>query len=133
MGTATRPTNDLREHHHPRGAPLRLPDLHVVEGVRELLRVRPVAVSEARVIGRDKVTPIGKPGEERLEHPRGRWKSVQEQNRRRFSWSSLSVEDGDPINLCCAIKGRVFQGKFLSLRSSERQNDASIASAPHAM
>ena len=42
----------------------------VVEGVRELLRVGPVAVSEARVIGRDQVIVIGKPGEERREHPR---------------------------------------------------------------
>ncbi len=42
----------------------------VIERIRELFRVRPVAVSEARVIGRDKVRAIGKPGEERLEHPR---------------------------------------------------------------
>jgi len=42
----------------------------VVEGAIELFRVRPVAMSEARVIGRDKVITIGKPGEERLEHPR---------------------------------------------------------------
>ena len=28
------------------------------------------AVSETRVIGRDKVIVIGKPGEQRLEHPR---------------------------------------------------------------
>src|SRR5262249_2084647 len=41
----------------------------VVEGVIELLRVRPVAVSEARVIGRDKVITIRESGEERLEHP----------------------------------------------------------------
>ena len=39
----------------------------VVERIIEQLRVRPVAVSEARVIGRDKVITIGKPGEERLE------------------------------------------------------------------
>ena len=42
----------------------------VVERIIEPLRVRPFAVSEARVIGRDKVITIGKPGEERLEHPR---------------------------------------------------------------
>src|SRR5579871_5924703 len=42
----------------------------VIEGVRELFRVRPVAVTEAWVIGRDKVIAIGKTGEERLEHSR---------------------------------------------------------------
>jgi len=42
----------------------------VVERIGEFLRVRPIAVSEARVIGRDQVIAIGKPGEERLEHPR---------------------------------------------------------------
>ena len=42
----------------------------VIERIFEPLRVRPVAVSEARVIGRDEVIAIGKPGEERLEHPR---------------------------------------------------------------
>ena len=42
----------------------------VIERVREFLRIRPVAVSEAGVIGRDQVIAIGQPGEERLEHPR---------------------------------------------------------------
>ena len=42
----------------------------VIKRIRELFRVRPVAVSEAGVIGRDKVIAIGEPGEERLEHPR---------------------------------------------------------------
>ncbi len=42
----------------------------VIERIRKGFRVRPVAVSEARVIGRDQVIAIGKPGEERLEHPR---------------------------------------------------------------
>ena len=41
----------------------------VIERIREVFRVRPVAVSEARVIGRDEMIAIGKPGEERLEHP----------------------------------------------------------------
>ena len=44
----------------------------MIERVREFFRVGPVAVSEAGVIGRDKVIVIGKPGKERLEHPRGR-------------------------------------------------------------
>ena len=42
----------------------------VIECICEFFRVRPVAVSEARIIGRDKVIAIGKPGEERFEHPR---------------------------------------------------------------
>ena len=42
----------------------------VIERVREFLRVGPVAMSKARVIGRDQVIVIGKAGEERLEHSR---------------------------------------------------------------
>ncbi len=42
----------------------------VIERIRELFGVRPVAVSEARVIRRNQVIAIGEPGEEWLEHPR---------------------------------------------------------------
>ena len=42
----------------------------VVERVRELFRIRPVAVSEARIVGCDHVVAIGKSREERLEHSR---------------------------------------------------------------
>ena len=87
----------------------------VIERIREFFRVRPVAVSEARVIGRDQVIAIGKPREERLEHPRGRGKSVQQQKRRRVFRAGLSVKDGEPIDLYRAIKSRVFHGTFLSL------------------
>jgi hypothetical protein len=40
----------------------------VIERVREFFQIRPVAVPEAGVIGRDKVIAVGKPGEQRLEH-----------------------------------------------------------------
>ena len=72
-------------------------------------------MSEARVIGRDKVIAIGKPGEERLEHPRRRGKSVQQEKRRRVFRAGLSVKDGEPIYLYRAIKSRVFHGTFLSV------------------
>ena len=49
----------------------------VIEGIREPIGVRPVTVSEAWVIRRDKMIMIGKSSEERLKHPRGRGKSVQ--------------------------------------------------------
>ncbi len=42
----------------------------VIEGVCEFFGVGPVAVSEARVIGRDQVIAIGEPDEERIEHAR---------------------------------------------------------------
>jgi len=42
----------------------------VIERIREGFRVGPVAVSEARVVGRDKVIAVGQPAEESLEHPR---------------------------------------------------------------
>jgi len=42
----------------------------VIERIRELFRLRPVAVAEARVVGGHQVATIGQPGKERLEHPR---------------------------------------------------------------
>src|SRR5207237_3698017 len=56
----------------------------VIERIREFLRIRPIAVSEARVIGRHKVIAIRKPGEERLEHSRGRRKSMEKEDRWRI-------------------------------------------------
>jgi hypothetical protein len=79
-----------------------------IERIRELVRVRPVALPEARVIGREKVVAIGKPGEERLEHARGRGKSVQQEKRRRVFRAGLSAKDGETIYLCRAITSRVF-------------------------
>src|SRR5260370_8436739 len=89
---------------------------YVVERVRELFRVWPVAVSEAGIIRRDKVVAIGKLGEERIEHPRGRRKSVQQKKCRRVFRTGSSVQDGESINLYRAINRRGFQTPFLSLR-----------------
>jgi len=71
-------------------------------------------MAEAWVIGRDKVISIGEPSEERLEHPRRRGKSVQQEKRRRVFRAGLSVKDGVPVYLYGAIKSRVFHGTFLS-------------------
>src|SRR5439155_12236370 len=92
----------------------------VIERIREFFWVRPVAVPKARVIRRDEVITIGKPGEQRLEHPRRRWQSVQKENRRRILRASLSIKDREPIYLCRAIKSRVFHGTFLSLGLGEQ-------------
>ena len=88
----------------------------VIERVRELFRVRPVAVSEAGIIRRDKAVAIGQLGGKRIEHPRGRRKSVQQKKRRRVFRTGFSVKDGESIYLYRAINSRVFQGAFLSLR-----------------
>jgi hypothetical protein len=40
----------------------------VIECICEALRVGPIAVSKARVIGRDEVIEIGQTAQERLEH-----------------------------------------------------------------
>jgi hypothetical protein len=85
-----------------------------IERVRELFWVRPVAVSEARVIGRNKVIAIRKPGEERLEHSRRRGQAVQQEKRRPVLRARLSVKDGETVDLCGAIKSRVFHEGFLS-------------------
>ena len=87
----------------------------VVERIRECFRVRPVAVPEARIIGRHQVIAIGKPCEERLEHPRRRWQSVQQQNRRRIFRPGLSVEDRESVDLssCDTDVGYVTGCSFL--------------------
>src|ERR1700691_3657964 len=87
----------------------------MIEGIRELFRIRPIAVSEARVIGRDQVIAIGKPSEERLEHSRRRGKSVQQENRRCVLRACFSVKNREPIDLYRAIKSRVLHGTFLSV------------------
>ena len=92
----------------------------VIERVGELLRVRPVAVAKARVVGRDEVIAIGKPGEERLEHPRGRRKSVQQQKRWRVLRPGLPVKDRETVDLFRAIDSLVIHGMFPSLGSSPR-------------
>src|SRR5882724_13212582 len=63
-----------------------------IERIREFFRIRPITVSEARIIGRDKVKAIGKPGEERLEHPRRRRKSVEQEYRWPGFWPGFSVK-----------------------------------------
>src|SRR6476659_9329854 len=86
----------------------------VIEGIREFFRVRPVALSEARVIWRDKMILIRKPGKERLKHSRCRGKSVEQEKRRRLFRTGFSIKDGEPIYLDRAIRGRVFHRAFLS-------------------
>src|SRR5580692_851361 len=58
---------------------------------------------------------IGKTGEERLEHARGRREPVQQEKRRRVFRTGLSVKDGEPIYLYRAIKSWALHGTFLSL------------------
>jgi len=69
----------------------------VIERVRELFRVGPVAVTEAWVIGRDQVVPTRKPGEERLEHPRRRGKTMQQEQHRPVFRAGLSIKNRKPI------------------------------------
>src|SRR5437762_12603438 len=78
----------------------------MIEGVRELLRIWPVTVSEARVVGRDKVIVIRESSEEWLEHPRRRRGSVQQEERRRVLRACFPIKDGEPIDLYRAIGGR---------------------------
>src|SRR5207253_8428918 len=68
----------------------------VIERIREFLRIRPVAVSEAWVIRRNQVIATGKPREERLELPRRTCKSVQQEKHRPVFRAGLSIKDGEP-------------------------------------
>ena len=79
----------------------------MVEGICEFPRVRPVTVSETGVIRRYQVVAIGKPCEKRFEHPRRRWKSVEQENRSCIFRPSLSIEDGQAVDPYCAVKGGI--------------------------
>src|SRR5579863_1897476 len=75
----------------------------VVECICELLRVRPVTVTEAGIIRRYQTIAIGQAREERLKHPRRRGKSVQQQKRFCIFRPGLSVEDRKAVDLNGAI------------------------------
>jgi hypothetical protein len=62
-------------------------------GVSELFGIRPIAVSEARVVRSDHAIAIGEAGEKRLEHSRRRRQTVQQQECWRVSRTSLPVEN----------------------------------------
>ena len=66
---------------------------YVVERVGEFLWVRPVAVSEPWIVGRDQVIAIRKPGEERLKHSRRRGQSVEQQEGWRVLRSRFPIEN----------------------------------------
>src|ERR1700691_5762284 len=76
----------------------------MIEGVVECLRVRPVTVSEARIIGRYQVIAIGQPCEKPLKHPRRRLNAVEQKKRFRIFRPSLSVEDRQAVDVRCAIQ-----------------------------
>src|SRR5579863_9085697 len=86
----------------------------VIERVGESFWIRPCAVSEARIIRGNQMIAIGEPGEQWFEHSRRRRKSVQQKKCRGVFRTSLSVEDGKPIDLYRAIKSWVLHGLFLS-------------------
>ncbi len=97
----------------------------VVKRVGECFRLRPIAVPEAWVVGRDEVIAIGQPGEKRFVHPRRRRKPVAEEERRRVLRARLPVENGEPVDLCCAIEGRGVHGAslLLGLRQHWKRRD----------
>ena len=79
----------------------------VIKRVHEFPWIRPIAVTEAGIIGRDEVIAIRKPSEEWLEHPRGGGKSVQQKKDRRVFRTGLSIEDVEAIDLRRAIERRM--------------------------
>src|SRR6267378_3266008 len=91
-----------------------------IERVGKLFRIRPLAVSETRVVRRNEMKAIGKAREERFELSRGSWKSVQQHNCWRVFWTCLAIEDRQSINFHYAIISRVSHGRFLSLCVGEQ-------------
>ena len=55
---------------------------NVVEGVRELCRIRPIAMAETRIIRGDQVIPVGQALQKRLIHPRRGWQAVKQKQGR---------------------------------------------------
>ena len=65
----------------------------VIEGVREFLRVRPVAVSEARVIRSNQVIVVCEPGQQGLEHSRRGGQAVEQENGWRILRSRFPIKN----------------------------------------
>ena len=86
----------------------------VIKRVREGLGVRPVAVTEARIIRCDKVILIGQSCEERLEHTRRRRQTVQQEQRRGLFGTRFPVKDCVPIDTSRSIVGAMFHARLLS-------------------
>src|SRR5579859_2523334 len=101
----------------------------MVEGVCESPRVRPVTVSEPGIIRRYQVIAIGKPCEKRLEHPRRRWKAVEQEERFRICRPGLSIEDRKAVDPYCAVKGAIHRW-FLSFSLGWASSPNALTSAP---
>ena len=80
----------------------------VVERVRELLRIRPVAVPEARVVGGHEAVAVRQPGEERLELARRARYAVEQQDDGRALRPRLAVEDRHAVDLRASILRSTF-------------------------
>ena len=87
----------------------------VVEGVRELLWRRRIAVPEARIVGSDHVKLTGQPREQRLEHARRRRKSVKQQKGRRVFRPGLAVEDREAVHFHGAVRDMLGHRRLLRL------------------
>jgi hypothetical protein len=99
--------------------------LEAVQTGNLLLRIRPVAVSEAWVVGRDRVEAVGEPGEERREHARGGGRLVQREQRRRVGGAGLVVKDGLPINRDRAVIHELVHGAYCPYAATSKMMSSS--------
>ena len=86
-----------------------------IERVGKFLRIGPIAVAEARIVGRNEMITVGQASEEWLEHTRRRRQSVQEENGGRVLWSGLAIKNREAVNLNRAIRRRMFHRSLLYL------------------
>src|ERR1700730_5098917 len=76
----------------------------VVEGVRELGMIRPIAMAETRIIRSDQVIAVGQALQQRLIHPRRGWQAVKQKQGRGVFRPCLPVENGQVVDLHGAIR-----------------------------
>ncbi len=94
----------------------------VVERVREVLRVRPVAVAKARIVGSDQVIPLGEKREQRLEHAGRRRNPVEEKDRRGARRTGFSVEDLEPVDIDAPMESSILARALLAAGGRERRD-----------
>ena len=87
----------------------------VVKCVGELLRVGPVAVSEAGKVRGDQMVPVAESRQQRLKHPRRRWQSVKQKNDGSVCRPNFSIKNSESIDLHGAIGDLRFHGFILFL------------------
>src|SRR5260370_6581357 len=101
---------------------------NVVEGVRELGMIRPIAMAETRIIRSDQVIAVGQALQKRLIHPRRGWQAVKQKQGRGVRSEEHTSELQSHLNLVCRL---LLEKKKDKLDGTTRQTTLAMRPAPN--